>query len=70
MLDSIYHRTLKLLKSHFWRDSYVNILPSFAQGYYRRHNVTLLIFIDFIAWRYITPRRGLIVTLIACIANG
>ena len=39
MLDYIYHRPLELLKSHFWRE-YVNILPSFAQGYNRRHNVT------------------------------
>ena len=41
MLDSIYHRTLKLLKkSHFWCKN-VKILPSYTQCYNGQHYVTV-----------------------------
>ena len=53
MLDSIYHRILKYLKSNFWL-KIMKILPSFTQLYNGRHsNVTKSVnnewFINFIA---------------------
>ena len=57
MIDSFYHMTLNELEFHFWRKN-VKILSSFTQRYNGRHHVTLRMwFIDFFAWRYITPRR-------------
>ena len=55
MLDSIYHMTLSLLI----------ILSLCMQRCYGRHNVSRKSvnhqwFIDFIAWRYFTPRRDVI----------
>ena len=41
MLDSIYHRTSILLKTHFGREN-VKILPLFMQSYNKRHNVAKL----------------------------
>ena len=60
ILDSIYHMT-KTLKSHFWLKN-VMILSSYTQRCYGRHNISRKSlnhqwFIDFIAWRYFTPRR-------------
>ena len=59
ILDYIYHMTSKSLKHCiFWRENN-KILSSFTQRYNGRHYVTLLnLYIDFIAWRYITPRRN------------
>ena len=59
MLDSIYHMT-NTLKSDFWRKNVI-ILSLCTQRCYGRHNVSRksinhLWFIDFIAWRYFTPR--------------
>ena len=52
LLDSIYHVT-NTLKSHFLRKKRYNFVIMYA---------TLLRtwFIDFIAWRYFTPRRDVI----------
>ena len=63
MLDSIYHMT-NTLKSHFWFKNVI-ILSLCTQRCYGRHNVSRKSinhkwFIDFIAWRYFTPRRDLI----------
>ena len=63
MLDSIYHMT-STLKSYFWRKNVI-ILSLCTQRYYGRHNVSRKIIIhwwliDFIAWRYFTPRRDVI----------
>ena len=63
MLDSIYHMT-HTLKSHFWRKNVI-ILSLCTQRCYGRHNVSRKSinhwwFIDFIAWRYFTPRRDVI----------
>ena len=63
MLDSIYNMA-NTLKSHFWRKN-VMILSSCTQRYNGRHNVSRKSinhewFIDFIAWRYFTPRRDVI----------
>ena len=41
-LDSIYHKTLRLLKNHNFGREDVKILPSFTQCYNGRHNVMLL----------------------------
>ena len=41
MLDSFYHRALKLLKIAFWREN-VKILPSFTLRYNGGHYVWLL----------------------------
>ena len=41
LLDSIYHKTWKYLKSHFWRDN-VKILPYFMQIYNGQHYKILL----------------------------
>ena len=38
MLDSIYHMTLKYLKSHFWCEN-VKSFPYFTQRYNGRHYV-------------------------------
>ena len=65
MLDSIYHNDIKItLKSHFCRKNVI-ILSLCTQRCYGRHNVSRksishLWFIDFIAWRYFTPRRDVI----------
>ena len=61
MLDSIYHMASNYLKLDFWLDN-VQILPSFTQRYNGRHYVAYTIykqqlFINFIAWRYIIPKR-------------
>ena len=63
MLDSIYQMT-NTLKSHFWRKNVI-LLSLCTQRCYRRHNVSRKSinhqsFIDFIAWRYFTPRRDVI----------
>ena len=63
MLNSIYHVT-NTLKSDFWRNNVI-ILSLCTQRCYGRHNVSgksiyHLWFIDFIAWRYLTPRRDVI----------
>ena len=63
MLDSIYHMT-NTLKSHFWR-KIVILLSLCTQSCYGRHNVSRKSinqewFINFIAWRYFTPRRDVI----------
>ena len=63
MLDSIYHMTLRL-ESHFCCKKVI-ILSLCKQRCYGRHNVSRksinhLWFIDFIAWRYFTPRRDVI----------
>ena len=42
MLDSVYHITLKLIKSYFWRENF-KILPSLEQCYNGRHYVALRI---------------------------
>ena len=60
MLDSIYLMT-NTLKSHFLRKNVI-ILSLCAQRCYGRHNVSRKSinhwwFINFIAWRYFTPRR-------------
>ena len=60
MLDSIYHMTLKLKITFFRENS-----RSFMQCYNGRHNVSQKSvnhywFIDFIAWRYCTPRCNVI----------
>ena len=39
MLDSIYHMTFKLTKIAFWREN-IKILPSFAQHYNGRRNIS------------------------------
>ena len=57
MLDSIYHMTLKILKNHIFQ-----VKTSFMHCYNGCHNVSRKSvnhswFIDFIARRYITPRR-------------
>ena len=49
------------LKSHFWRKKVI-FVSLCTQCCYGRHNVSSksvnhLWFIDFIAWRYFTPRR-------------
>ena len=59
MLDSIYHMT-KTLKSHFWHKNVI-ILSLCMQRCYGCHNISRKSinhkwFIDFIAWRYFTPR--------------
>ena len=65
MLDSIYHMTLRLtLKSHFCSKN-VRILSLCTQSCYGRHNVFRKSvnhwwLMDFIAWRYFTPRRDVI----------
>ena len=43
MLDSIYHMTLKLIKSHIFRRENIKILRSFMQCYKGHHFVTLII---------------------------
>ena len=62
ILDSIYHMT-NTLKSHFWRKNVI-ISSLFTQRCYGHHNVSRKYinqwFIDFIAWRYFTPRRDVI----------
>ena len=63
VLDSIYHMT-NTLKSNFWRKNII-ILSKCTQHCYGRHNVSCksinhLWFIDFIAWRYFTPRGDVI----------
>ena len=58
VLDSIYHIT-NTLKSHFWCKNVI-ILSLCAQRCYGRHNVSRKSIIDFIAWRYFTPRRDII----------
>ena len=63
MLDSQYHMT-NTLKSDFWRKN-VTIFSLYTQRCYGRHNVSRKSvnhqwFIDFIAWRYFTPRRDVI----------
>ena len=61
MLDSIYHMTNNL-KYHFWRKNGM-ILSSCTQRCYGHHNVSrksVNQFIDFIAWRFFTPRRDVI----------
>ena len=55
MLDSIYHMT-NTLKSDFWHKNVI-ILSLFMQRCYGSHNVSR---INFIAWRYFTPRRNVI----------
>ena len=42
MLDSIYHMTLKLFKTHIFGVKNVKILPYFIHRYNGRHNATLL----------------------------
>ena len=64
MLDSIYHMTLEYLKLLFWCEN-VKSFPYFTQPYYGGHYVSCKsinheCFIDFIAWRYFTPRRDVI----------
>ena len=65
MLDSVYHMTLRLLlKSHFSRKNII-ILSLCTQRCYgspnvSRKSVNHLLFIDFIARRYFTPRRDVI----------
>ena len=63
MLDLIYDMT-NTLKSHFWLKNVI-ILSLYTQRCYGRHNGSLksinhMWFIDFIAWRYFTPRRDVI----------
>ena len=58
MLDSIYHMT-NTLKSHFWRKNVI-LLSLCTQHCYGRHYVSRKWFIDFIVWRYFTPRRNVI----------
>ena len=64
MLDSIYHMTIITLKSHFCRKNVI-ILSLCTQRCYGCHSgsqksVNHLWLIDFIAWRYFTPRRDVI----------
>ena len=52
------------LKSHFWRKNVI-MLSLCTERCYGRHNVSRKSinherFIDFIAWRYFTPRRDVI----------
>ena len=61
MLDSIYLMT-NTLKSDFWRKNVI-ILSLCTQRCNGRHNVSRKSinhewFINFIAWRYFTPRRA------------
>ena len=63
MSDSIYHMT-NTLKSHFWHKNII-ILSLCTQRCYGRHNdsrksINHQWFIDFIAWRYFTPRPDVI----------
>ena len=63
LLYSIYHMT-NTLKSDFWRKN-VMILSLCTQRCYGRQYVSHKSinhqwFIDFIAWRYFTPRRDVI----------
>ena len=63
MLYSIYHMT-NTLKSHFWRKTVI-ILSLCTHCCYECHNVSRKSLnhswlIDFIAWRYFTPRRDVI----------
>ena len=63
MLDPIYHMP-NTLKSQFWHINVI-ILSLYTQRCYGRHNVSRKSinhkwFIDFIAWRYYTPRRDVI----------
>ena len=63
MSDSIYHMT-NTLKSHFWRKNVI-ILSLCASRCYGRRSVSRKSinhwwFIDFIAWRFFTPRRNVI----------
>ena len=65
MLDPIYHMT-NTLKSHFWRKNVIILsLHVMYATCYGRHNVSRKTinhwrFIDFIAWRYFTPRCDVI----------
>ena len=45
MLDSIYHMTLKILKSHFRRENVKN-LRSFKQRYIGRHIIIISFLMD------------------------
>ena len=63
MLDSIYHMA-NTLNSHFWRKKVI-IVSVCTQRCYGRHKVSqksvnIKWFIDFIAWRYFTPRHDVI----------
>ena len=63
IISSIYYIT-NTLKSHFWHKNVI-ILSLCMQRCYVRHNVSRKSinhqwFIDFIAWRYFTPRRNVI----------
>ena len=63
LLDSIYHMT-NTLKYHFRRKNVI-ILSLCTQRCYGRNNVSRKSinhqwFIDFIVWRYFTPRRDVI----------
>ena len=65
MLDSIYHITFRLLLNLMSAEKNVIILSLCLQRCYGRHNVSRKSinqewFIDFIAWRYFTPRRDVI----------
>ena len=62
MLDSIYHMTFRILCNLIIG---VKNCHLYTQRRYGRHNVSCksvnhLWFIDFIAWRYSTPRRDVI----------
>ena len=64
MLDSVYHMTLKILKNCIFgvkRSRFFLILSKRYNGrhYVSRKSVNHWWFIDFIAWRYITPRRDI-----------
>ena len=65
MLDSIYHRTLRLLRNIIFVVKTLYSLSLCTQRCYGRHNISRKSinhkwFIDFIAWRYFTPRRNFI----------
>ena len=63
MLDSIYHMALKVLRNSILGDKTENFAIFYAMlKWMSLHNFTKSVnhkwFIDFIAWRYITPRSA------------
>ena len=61
MLDSIYHMTLKFLRSHFWHETHGFAIFYATLKWTSLCNVTKSVnhqwFIGFIARRYLTPRH-------------
>ena len=55
MLDYNYHMTFKVLKNRIFRRENVKISASFTKCYNVGRYYYYYWFIDFLAWRYITP---------------